>query len=148
MRVQELRDEKGMALVITLIVLFLMTVLGAMLFTNSNSELQASRNFRTAQEAMHAAERAVEYAKSDPAIYTTIGTGSVAVPVSGVDLSSGGSDASGTVTYLSRGNPPRGSGMDATEFEANYFAINVNGTGPFNAQAEVEVNVAKIVPKN
>ncbi len=142
-----INNERGMALAIALIVLFLMSLLGTMIFTTSNSETQGARNYRTMQDALYSAERGVEYAKSDPTIYSTIGTGSVNIPLGGVSLQSGGGDASGRVDYLARGNPPRGSGMDATEFEANYFAINVAGTGPANAKSEIEVNVAKIVPK-
>lgn len=141
-------NERGMALVLALIILFLMSVLGTMMFTNSSSETQASRNYRVKQDAFYAAERAVEYARSDVSVYSAIGTGSVAIPLTGVDLSAGSSDATGTVTYLANGNPPRGSGMDATEFQANFFAISATGTGPVNSRTEVETNVARIIPKN
>jgi len=141
-------NEKGMAMVIALIALFLMSVLGAMAYTTSESEIQGAKNYKVMNVSLYAAERGVEYAKSDPAIYTAVGTGSVNLPMGGVSLESNGGDATGAVEYLMRGNPPRGSGMDATEFDANYFAINVEGTGPFNSRTEIEVNVAKIVPKN
>ncbi|MBW7956820.1 MAG: pilus assembly PilX N-terminal domain-containing protein [Deltaproteobacteria bacterium] len=141
-------NERGMALVIALIALFLMSILGGMVFTTSNSEVLGAKNHRVMNESLYAAERGIEYAKSDPAIYSAIGTGSVAIPIGGVSLETVASDASGIVEYLTRGNPPRGSGMDATEFEANYFAVNVEGTGPLNSRTEVEINVARIVPKN
>lgn len=141
-------SERGMALVIALIALFLMSILGGIIFTTSNSEILGAKNYKVMNESLYAAERGIEYAKSDPAIYAAVGTGSVAIPVGGVSLESGASDASGSVEYLMRGNPPRGSGMDATEFEANYFAVNVEGAGPLNSRTEIEVNVAKIVPKN
>lgn len=142
-----LRDERGVALVFALIAMFLMSLLGTMLYTTSSSETQAARNYRTRQDAFYATERAVEYAKTDVNIYSTVGSGSVNIPLSGVSLQSGASDASGTVAYLSKGNPPRGSGMDATEFEANYYVINAAGTGPANARTETETNVARIIPK-
>ncbi len=141
-------NERGMALVIALIALFLMSVLGGIVFTSSNSEILGAKNYKVMNESLYAAERGVEYAKSDPAIYEAVGTGSLDIPVGGVSLESGASDASGTVEYLMRGNPPRGSGMDATEFEANYFAVNVEGAGPLNSRTEIEINVARVVPKN
>ncbi|MCC6502144.1 MAG: hypothetical protein IT362_03280 [Deltaproteobacteria bacterium] len=147
-RANIIRDEKGMALVLALIVLLLMSILGTMMFANSSSESQASRNYRVKQDAFYAAERAIEYARSDVNIYSVIGSGSVNIPLTSISLQSGTSDASGTVAYLSSGNPPRGSGMDATEFQANYFAIAATGTGPVNSRTEVETNVARIIPKN
>ncbi|HEY4706957.1 MAG TPA: pilus assembly PilX N-terminal domain-containing protein [Thermodesulfobacteriota bacterium] len=140
--------ENGMAMVIALIALFLMSILGVMAYTTSDSEIQGAKNYKVMNISLYAAESGVEYARSDPAIYSAVGTGSVNIPMGGVSLESNGADAAGTVEYLSRGNPPRGSGMDATEFDANYFAINVEGTGPFNSRTEIEVNVARIVPKN
>jgi Tfp pilus assembly protein PilX len=143
-----LGNDRGYALVLALIVLFLMSVLGTMMFTNASSETQASRNYRVRQDAFYAAERAVEYARSDVNIYSAIGAGTVAIPLTGISLAAGSSNATGAVTYLSNGNPPRGSGMDATEFQANYFAISATGTGPVNSRTEVETNVARIIPKN
>lgn len=141
-------NEKGMALVIALIALFLMGLLGTMMHANSSSETKAARNWRVKQDAFYAAERALEYGRSDMNIYTQIGTGAVNIPLTGVSLSDARSDASGTVTFLSKGNPPRGSGMDATEFEANFFVISAQGAGPANAQAVVETNVARIIPRS
>lgn len=143
-----LGNERGMALILALIILFLMSVLGTMMFTNSSSETQASRNYRVKQDAFYAAERAIEYARTDVNIYSAVGSGSVNIPLTGISLQAGTSDATGTVTYLSNGNPPRGSGMDVTEFQANYFAISATGTGPVNSRTEVETNVARIIPKN
>ncbi|MBI1910933.1 MAG: pilus assembly PilX N-terminal domain-containing protein [Deltaproteobacteria bacterium] len=140
-------NEKGMALVIALIIMFIMSLLGTMLYTTSSSETKAARNYRTKQDAFYAAERAIEYAKTDSNIYATIGSGSVNIPLSGVSLSAGSSNASGTVEYLANGNPPRGSGLDATEFEANFYVISAAGTGPANSMTEMETNVARIVPK-
>lgn len=145
--IKRIDNEKGIALVIALIVLFLMSLLGTMMITNSSTEVQGARNFRVKQDSFYGADRAVEYARTDVNIYTTIGSGSVNIPLSGVSLASGSSDATGTVTYLSSGNPPRGSGIDATEFQANFYAIEVAGTGPANSRTEAETNVARIVPR-
>lgn len=145
--IKRIDNEKGIALVIALIVLFLMSLLGTMMITNSSSEVQGARNFRVKQDSFYAAERAVEYGRTDVNIYTTIGSGSVNIPLSGVSLASGSSDATGTVTYLSSGNPPRGSGVDATEFQAKFYAIEAAGTGAANSKTETETNVARIVPR-
>lgn len=140
------RDEKGMALVITLLVMFLMAVMGTTLFSVSTTEMKISRNSMFSSGAFYAAERGNEYAQTDPAIYTTIGTGSLAIPLGGVSLAAGATDASGAVSFMTSGNPPRGSGVDISDFKANYFLLEVTGTGSGNATERIESNVAKIVP--
>lgn len=140
-------NERGMALVLALIVMFLMSLLGTMIITNSTSENQGARNFRTKQDSFYAAERAIEYAKTDVNIYSAVGFGSVNIPLTGVSLAAGTSDAAGTVEFLASGNPPRGSGIDATEFQANFYVITAAGTGPANSRTETETSVARIIPK-
>lgn len=145
--VKTVKNEKGIALVLALIVMFLMSILGTMMIANSSSETKGARNYRMKQDSFYAAERAIEYAKTDVNIYSAIGSGSVNIPLGGVSLASGSSDATGTVTYLSNGNPPRGSGIDATEFQANFYAIEAAGTGPANSRTETETSVARIIPR-
>lgn len=140
------KDEKGMALVITLLVMFLMAIMGTTLFSVSTTEMKISRNNRFSSETFYAAERGNEYAQTDPAIYTTVGTASVSVPLTGISLQVGQTDASGTVSYMATGNPPRGSGVDISDFKANYFLVEITGTGSGNATERIESNVAKIVP--
>lgn len=141
-----LNNEKGMALVITLVVMFLMAIIGTTLFSVTSTEVKISRNNRFTSEAFYAAERGNEYAQTDPNIYATIGTGSVNVPLTGVSLQYGQSNASGTVSFLASGNPPRGSGVDISDFKANYFLVDVTGTASGNSSLRIESNVAKIVP--
>lgn len=142
-----LNNEQGMALMLALIVLFLMSLLGTMIINNSSSENQGARNFRTKQDSFYAAERAIEYAKTDVNIYSVVGSGSVNIPLAGVSLAAGASDATGTVEFLANGNPPRGSGIDATEFQANFYVITASGTAPANSRTETETSVARIIPR-
>lgn len=146
--IRKIGNERGMALVLALIVMFLMSLLGTMLIANSTSETKGAMNYRVKQDSFYAAERAIEYARTDVNIYGAIGSGSVNIPLAGVSLASGTSDATGTVTYLSSGNPPRGSGVDVTEFQANFYAVNAAGTGPANSRTETETSVARIIPRN
>ncbi len=143
-----LKDERGTALVLVMVILLLMGVLGSMMMSTSTPEIQIARNLRLHEEAFYAAERAVEYGMADANIYTTIGTGSVDIPLSGVSLAVGSTDASGTVRYLTTGPPPKGSGVDVTKFKANYYEINVTGTAPGNSRVNLETTVIKILPKS
>ncbi len=143
-------NERGVALVLALVMLFLMSLLGSLIFTTSTTEVQISRNYRSSQSAFYAAERGVQYAYGDSNIYSSIipgTTNSVNVPVGGVSLQVGSSNVAGTVQYVGNGNPPRGSGVDVTQYQANYYVIDVTGTGGNNSNLEVEAGNAKIVPK-
>lgn len=145
--IRKIDNEKGFALILALVVMFLMSMLGATIYTLSSSEILVSRNYRSRQNTFYAAERGLEYAKTDANIYLTIGTGTVNVPMAGVSLVVGNTNASGTVQYAAGGNPPRGSGIDATQFQANYYVIDVTGTGQGNSSVELEANNARIIPK-
>jgi Tfp pilus assembly protein PilX len=142
-----LNNEKGMALVLVLMMMLLLSVLGTTIYTTSSTEMRISRNNRFVNEAFYAAERGIEYAQTDANIYSDIGTATAAVPATGVDLSSGNTDVTGVVTYLATGNPPRGSGVDITEFQANYFLINTTGTTTSNTSVRLENNVGRIIPR-
>lgn len=138
--------EEGIALVIVLVVLTLMSILGTIIFSTSTTEMQISRNYRVSIDAFYAAERGIEYGQGDANIYLTIGSGSLNIPLTGVKLKVGSSDASGTVDFLRYGVPPRGSGVDITQFQSNYFLTEVVGTGPGNSRSDLESTVARIVP--
>ncbi len=106
-----INNEKGFALVLALVILFLMGLLGTLMFNTSSTEVQVSRNFVSRQGAFYAAERGVAYSLSDNNIYDTIGTqmgNSTNIPLAGVDLTVGNSNATGKVKLVASGNPPGG----------------------------------------
>ncbi len=146
-KVNILNNEKGIALVLVLMMMLLLSVLGTTIYTTSSTEIRISRNNRFMNEAFYAAERGVEYAQADANIYSVIGTGTASVPATGVNLASGNTDVTGTVNFLATGNPPRGSGVDITEFQANYFLINTTGTTLSNTSVRLENNVGRIIPR-
>lgn len=67
-----LRSERGVALVLAIVMLLLLGILGTMALSTSMTELRITGNYRNSQTAFFAAEAAVEYAYSDPAIYTAM----------------------------------------------------------------------------
>lgn len=153
-----LRDQKGMALILTLVLLAVMSILGAMAISNSTSELGISSNFRSAQESFYGAERAVEYAMTDWSIYNSIGTGNVPLNplASNINVAhhgglkttdNDGNAINNEVRYLTAGALPPGSGSDPTYFQSRYYVISVTGEGPNNATTRIEAQVARIVPK-
>ncbi len=142
-----LKDEGGIALVMALVMLMLMSVLGTIMFKVTDHEMQISRNYSWRQDAFYAADSGVEYAQTDANIYTAIGLGTISIPVGGASLAAGASDATGTVEFMASGNPPTGLGVDATMFQGNYYLIKVTGTGRSNSTLGLESSVVRIVPR-
>jgi len=58
------RDERGMALILTLSMLAILSLLGAFALSTTNTELGVTTNFRTGRESFAASERILEYSKA------------------------------------------------------------------------------------
>ncbi len=147
---KELLNEDGMALVAVLMILLLMGFIGMGLVDVTTSEVKISRNEKIRLDAFYAAERGIEYSRADPNIYATIGEGTMDTPLTGVSLSAGSSDATGTVEYLYTGNPPKTSGSgveDDAPMQANYYLIEITGTNIRDSRVTLETNYARILPK-
>lgn len=148
---QIFNDKSGTALVIAMVFLGLLTTIGLYSLLNSSTELTSSANYRGNKEAFYAAEGALEYVKGDGYYFTTKGT--LNIPDSNhptaaaQNLSSGGTDATGTIQYLNDGNPPPGYGFSAKDTKSSYFVIEATGTSSSGVQNTQEEGVAKILPK-
>jgi len=153
--VRSLTNERGAALIIALVMLALMSMIGIMALNSTDTELSISTNYRASQEAFYAAERAVEFAETNGAIYSAIGTDAVdlngtdyAPTIKDDDTRSGlKADELNEVRYLTTGALPPGSGSDPTYFQSRIYTINVTTEGPSGATSRVEAQVARIVPK-
>jgi hypothetical protein len=159
------QNQKGTALVLALVMLTLMSILGALALSTSNTELGISSNYKASQEAFYAAERAVEYAMTNETIFdrpitnfpvdltnndTTVDTvheTNIAVVEGGTRRSGLRDGVSNQVDYLGSGSLPPGSGSDPTYFQSRFYIITVTGEGPKNSSTRVEAQVARIVPK-
>jgi hypothetical protein len=62
---RRVRDEQGVALIISLMALLLMSALGLALMMNTTTETKIAGNFREGHEAMYAADAAVERVMQD-----------------------------------------------------------------------------------
>jgi len=170
-----LANEHGMALIIAISLLAIMSILGAVLMSSSTHEIQSSGNFRNKQESFYTADRAVEYAMQRAA--TTSGTvdlyqdsdtsvspsvlhrdriqiGNTGLEPSTVDLTNADPeqwDDRNSSIYIGSGPPPVGSGSDAAIFIARTYRITTVGISPLSAsnpaRTQMRAQIAKIVPK-
>ncbi|HTN42560.1 MAG TPA: PilX N-terminal domain-containing pilus assembly protein [Nitrospiria bacterium] len=146
----EWTDERGVALVMTMLILLMLTFIGMATISTSSTELSLSANYRRSREAFHAASAAIEYALLDNRNFVVPATGPGTLTVAGgfpgdVDLMEGDTTATGSVTFLGSGPPPAGSKM-GMDWEANYFAIDTTGKGSLGSTDQQELAMDKIVP--
>jgi hypothetical protein len=152
-------NERGIALIMALVLLTLLTLLGAWVLDRASTDLKIAGNYKNAEAAFSMADSAVAYA-SNPANLTaaceyisacTNSTGSNTAwpPPPGLSIISA---ATVTVTYLNKGPLPAGSIYDADldasgkpKFSGVYFMVTAKGTGPHNASAQIETNVVQVV---
>ena len=148
---KSLNNQDGAVLILSLVMLAIMSIFGAMALRTSTTDLKISSNYRASQEAFYAAERAVDYAMTNGAIYSSIGLGEYSLDGDNGDITVGaGGLKLGTgskVKYLTSGDLPPGSGSDPTYFQSRYYFISVTAEGPNNSAARLESQVARIVPK-
>lgn len=149
-----LDNERGVVLILSLVMLVILSLLGAMALNTSDVELGISGNLRSQVEAFSTADRAIEYATTSADIYTSIGLGTVDLTGDhATRIAAGGSQSSlkagatNRVSFLADGPLPPGSGSDPTYFQARYYIIEATAEGPKNAEARVEAQVARILPK-
>lgn len=145
-------NQNGIALILAMIMLFLLSLLGAFALSTSTTEISISGNQKRVQEAFYAADAALERAQTDGSIYSSIGTGSYAATWTIADGNPDTPDNRATVAvnYVTGGNLPLNApGTDAELFRADYFIVSVTGTGPSGSNTEVgiESQIARVVPR-
>lgn len=161
--------ERGVALVIVLVMLLLLSILGSTMLATSTSDLQIAGNYRNSEEAFYAADAGLELGHTIGAIYTTFFNGVTTWPTAGGGkVLDANFNATGTasadpnyntitipgtsdkalvrVQLVNSGNLPPGTGTQedaglspGMSFKANYFVVSVKGEGPPNTNSQVEV---------
>ena len=104
-KVSAIGNERGAALIIVLIMLVLLTILGASMLATSTSELRIAGNYRNSEEAFYVADSAMEFAHTYATIYTSLSlaAGETFWPKAGQGKKLG-SDFSGTAPYSENSN--------------------------------------------
>ncbi len=130
-----LRNERGIALIIVLGVLVLLTILGAWVLNTSSTDLRIAGNARNYQLALYYAESGLEYAKTPVPLKTAQSAGSQYAWK--MSLSTG-ETATGNTRYVAIVDIPAASSSGSSVTEANtgesssykglYYIINSFGT--------------------
>jgi hypothetical protein len=144
-------SERGSALVVTVLLLALLLVLGMTLLATATMESTIAANDRWSEGAFYAAEAAVQTAvdalardpasASDPVPTTQLGDHYTYRSGSRDDAAAEPPQLLGT-TSAEGYSLGTGTGYNASGFVFQIYQVNGTGTGPRNAQREVEVQVA------
>ena len=154
-----LKNSNGIALILAISMLAILSILGVMALNTADTETAISGNYRTSHMAFVTAERALAYASTNSQILDGLSGGIYNLndddysDTANIEAGTGwGLDdtVNNTVEFQMAGGLPPGSGSDPTYFEARYYVINVSGadmTGTNNSKARIESQIGRIVPK-
>lgn len=178
-----LREEKrsaedGFALVLTMSMLLILSVLGILVLNATNTDLAITTNYRSAADAFGAAERAVEYATNPDILYETDDThlallqdGSESFVTDSTETVAGYSiadryshlqnTATGTELVKSededvnvvknlgpRDLPTALRSKFGDEFAGNFYRVNVEAQARNNSRARIETSKVRIFKKS
>ncbi len=158
-----LNNQRGTALLFSLIMLVIMSMIGILSLSLSDTEIDISGNYLTARDAFYAADRAATYVGADTDMFTLNSTEVLDLTdvnqphVANIQVGNSGLDPNNPsrATGLGVGPPPAafkpGEGSDAGLFQAHYLLVEVTGVAPVGAanpsRASIESQIAVIVPK-
>ncbi len=151
-----LGNERGMVLILAIVMLMLLTILGILSISTSTSELHIAGNDRNNNTAFYTADAANDYGQINDSIYTALTGTATSWPQTGTgngtnqdynSVTVGYQKADVKVQFISRGQLPPGSGDDPELFQAFYYVVSVSGAGPNNTKVQLESQVARIAPK-
>ena len=148
---QCLRNEDGLILGITLIILGIFTILGlsAIIFTTTEMEVATNEEFH--KIAFYGAEAARGYVPKKVELYgnaNVIEDQGISFPnttdASVKQYLSSHQSFNGEVQYDGGSTPPRGSGYEVGTFKAHTYRMLCNGYGPHNSQSQIEAGFYRI----
>jgi Tfp pilus assembly protein PilX len=119
-------NERGMALIIVMVMLVLLSILGATMLASSTSDLKIAGNYRNSEESFYTAEAALEFGQTFDTIYTTCFPGGAS-----------SWPTSGNGTVLNTNNFSSGATNNTSPHNADYNQIAIPGT---NVTADVKVD--------
>jgi hypothetical protein len=154
-----LENEKGSVTVLAVVLLMLLTLLGIAATTTSSIEVQIAGNELRHKLAFYSAEAAKGWVILNPDLYGSLnitpGTqhyfpndtdpyeAETSVLPAPETLNSNQS-FNGSVEYGSPGGLPRGSGYEASEYQAHRYIITCNGYSSHNTDTSIEIGFYRI----
>jgi type IV pilus assembly protein PilX len=150
-----LADQRGVALILALSMLVILSLLGALALSVSTTDIKLSGNLKNQQNAFFAAEAAVEYAMGNVDIVQSTGTTDLNSGDHPSRLSMGGTkldpNTTNQVDSLGAGELPDSLAdrFGREKFGGAYYTISVTGLGVNErSQARIEAERVRIYQKD
>ncbi len=146
-------NQNGIAIIIVMMVLALITAAGVMATRTSTTEMQISTSDKIHKISFYAAEAARAYVLHNYDLYSSanIEPGNpISYPDSGDPAAEQPLDAgsnqsyNGHVEYVDVSTVPRGSGFQAGKFKAHVYEMECTGYGPRDTESTVEAGFYRI----
>jgi hypothetical protein len=148
---RRLKNEDGVVLGVSLIMLGIFTVLGISSIIFTTTELQIASNEQFHKMAFYGAEAGRGYVPNNIQLY---GVDNITEDYGLYFPNTANADEkqalnsnqafNGDVTYIGGIEPPRGSGFEVTTFRAHRYRMTCNGYGPRNSVSQVESGFYRI----
>jgi type IV pilus assembly protein PilX len=142
------RHERGVALIMSLVILMILTILGITAMSTASLEEKMSGNTQESTRAFEAAESGLNDATNTSGGLDLNTSSSAPKTLPKFDYDSGKSGSATVTTWFVQFSPPkRGSGY-GSNFDAANFEQASTGTTTVGAKAVIHQGVAQIVPKS
>jgi hypothetical protein len=139
-----LRLERGTALVMSLVILLILTILGVTALSTTTLEEKMAGNMQEYTRAFEVAESGVSSALKTPGALNLNMSVNNEFPYT--HPPHGTSKAKVATSFLEYGTPKRGSGYSAQYRTAN-FAIRSQGETPANAKVRIDQGIGQVMPR-
>ncbi len=145
------REESGVTLVITLMILLVLTLIGAAALMTSSVDLRITGNERVQKQAFYAADAGLHYGRANPPVPLT--NINAANPGSFSNPSGSATKFRGSIVYpttLTTGaknptNPPVAAETGTRQgFKAHHYTVSSTGYGENQAQKELQLQGYRI----
>ena len=148
------RDQRGVALIIALVFLLMLTILGVTVMQTSSLEGRMAGNMQEVNRAFHAAESAVEHVFVDGSVFANlIYPGATDQVTLDYPTTNPNTTVKVDITYAAKKNKmPRARDRENIDSALNYgaavFEMRSDATTQTNANTVVLQGVAQATPKN
>ena len=149
--IRRLKNEEGMVLAVSLMLLAIFTVLGVSGILFTTTEMQIATNEQFHKMAFYGAEAARGYVPNNTDLYGSDNiTKNAGLNFPNNDDASEKQSLSshqsfnGEVMYIGASEPPRGSGFESGKFKAHAYRMTCSGYGPRNSASQIEAGFYRI----
>jgi hypothetical protein len=148
-------SQKGMALILAIGFLAVLSILGAVVLQVSTRDMKASAGFEPRRQAFYVADRAVEYAMNRDIVYS-LASGAT------VDLNTGahkatierdgvGTLTAGTVRFIPSDDlamPDQLAELHGNDFGVVLYHVKAQSQAPLGATANIDASIVRLFKKD